>query len=412
VEVFLAVSTLYGSNLIVNVLFFAAIVIVVGDILATLFTIFYQRYWYDRFIRSRFDASFNPKCSIIVPCKGVPRDLGKNLEGFLELDYNNFEVVYVTESESDAAVPVIRQIVERHKNAKIAFAGLSKTCAQKNYNLLAALKLTDSPDVYVFADSDIRPAKNWLKELVTPLSSEKVAVTSGFRWLHAVNGTVGELTHSYVNVFMYVCFVTACSFGGVGLWGGSMAIRRKDFDTFGVAEKWAKAGVDDMSLSRIVQKNRKKAILVPQCVTHTDDPLPTVKSTVDWFERQIMYLKAHFKPLWFFAVFPLAVMATALIFSLPFALFASISSDYTFFGSGGGPALIFYIGEIATLFLYPFLGKMHKFPKFVALFPMMRMTHAISYFKTMMTNTITWAGIKYTLNFSGEVSKIERPSKG
>jgi len=407
----LAVSNFFGSTMIIHILCIAALVIVVGDILATLFTIFYQKYWYDKRLRSKYNKDYTPKCSIIVPCKGIPRDLGKNLSGFLELEYSNYEVVYVTESENDTAVPIIKEIIASHKNAKIAFAGLSKNCAQKNYNLLAALKITAKPDVYVFADSDIHPDKKWLKELVMPLSNPKVAVTSGFRWLHAKNGTVGELTHSYVNVFMYVAFVGACCFGGVGLWGGSMSIRRKDFEDLNVADNWAKAGVDDMSLSQIINKNRKKAVLVPHCITHTDDLLPTVKSTVNWFERQIMYLKAHFKMIWLFLVFPIASAATLLLFALPFAMLMSISENHSFYSAGGGAALIFYIGEILTVMLYPFLGKMHRMPKFIALFPMMRFTHVLSYFRTFLTNTITWAGIKYTINFSGEVAKIERPAE-
>ncbi len=405
----MAFSNFYGSSIVVNVLFISALVIVISDILATLFTIIYQKYWYDHVIRPKFDSQYSPKCSIIIPCKGVPKDLGKNLQGFLELEYPDYEVVYVTESEQDLAVPIIKEIIKSNKNAKLAIAGLSKTCAQKNHNLLAAITLADKPDVYVFADSDIHPDKSWLKELILPLSDPKVAVTSGFRWLNAKKGSVGELTHSYVNVFMYVAFVAACFIGGVGLWGGSMSIRRKDFEELGVAKRWSRAGVDDMSLSQIVLKNAKKAVLVPHCIIQTDDLLPTVKSTVNWFERQIMYLKAHFKMIWLFIVFPIALLATILIFSLPFALLLSISEKHSFLSSGGGPALVFYIGELATVLLYPFLGKMHKFPKFLILMPMMRLTHAISYFKTLLTNTITWAGIRYKINFSGEVAKIERP---
>ena len=393
----------------VNILFIAAMLIVIGDILATLFTIFYQKFLYDRIIRPRYNSSFFPKCSIIVPCKGIPKDLGKNLQGFLDLEYPSYEVVFVTESENDAAVPIIKEIIGRRNNARLAIAGLSKTCAQKNYNLLAAIKVTDKPEVYVFADSDIHPDKHWLRELILPLADSKISATSGFRWLHAKKGSIGELTHSYVNVFMYVSFVAACFFGGVGLWGGSMAIRRKDFEEFGVADKWSRAGVDDMSLSRIIQKNSKKAVLVPHCIVQTDDLLQTVKGTVSWFERQIMYLKAHFKPIWFFIVLPLAILATALLFSLPFALIMYVSGKHSFLNSGGGPALVFYIGELLTVMLYPLLGKMHKFPKFLILFPFLRLTHTISYFLTFLTNTITWAGIKYKINFRGEVAEVRRP---
>lgn len=168
----------FGSSLILNILFIVAALIAIGDILATLFTILYQKYWYNKKMRPRYGEKFTPKCSIIVPCKGIPKDFGKNLEGFLELEYPEFEVIYVVESEQDTAVPTIKQIVDRSKNAQLVIAGLSTTCAQKNHNLLEALKRTSKPDVFVFADSDIRPGKLWLQELILPLADPKVAASS------------------------------------------------------------------------------------------------------------------------------------------------------------------------------------------------------------------------------------------
>jgi cellulose synthase/poly-beta-1,6-N-acetylglucosamine synthase-like glycosyltransferase len=401
--------SLLGDSLFTKVLFFSALAIAFGDFLATLFTIVYQRYWYERIMRPKYGADFSPKCSVIVPCKGIPKDLGDNLKGFLQQDYADYEIIFVVESEQDPAVPTIKSIMEGNPGVKLTYAGLSTSCAQKNHNLLAALNSTSNSDIFIFADSDIRPAKGWLKELILPLADPKVTVTSGFRWLHACRGTTGELTHSYVNVFMYVLFSVACFFGGVGLWGGSMAIRRKDFEEMGVAEKWSRTAVDDMSLSQIVMKNSRKAVVVPPCITHTDDLLQTVRGTITWFERQIMFLKAYQKSLWFFLAGPVSLVVFMLLFLLPFSIVASMSNSRSFLEIGGGAALVFYIGELITVSLYPLLGSMHKFPKFLILQPYMRLAQVLSYFKTLMTNTITWAGIKYKLDFSGDVASIERP---
>ena len=398
-----------GSSVITKVLFAGAVIFVSGDLLATLFTIIYQRFWYFKVIRPKYEKKFSPACSLIVPCKGISKDLKRNLKAFLELDYPDYETVFVVESENDEAVSVIRDVIADKKNAKLAVAGISVSCAQKNKNLLEAIKKTNGAQVYVFADSDIGPDRNWLYELILPLADEKITVTSGFRWLHIKKGNAGELTHSYVNIFMYILFSVACYFGGVGLWGGSMAIRRKDYEELGVAKKWSKAAVDDMSLSQLVLKNSKKAIVVPPCITHTDDLLQTVRSTIAWFERQIMYLKAYQKALWLFLALPVALLVLILLTLLPYSIAVSVFGKQTFLNAGGGAALIFYFGELLTVSLYPFLGKMGRFPKFLILQPMMRYTHIISYLKTFLTNTITWAGIKYRINFRGEVAGIERP---
>ena len=261
----------------------------------------------------------------------------------------------------------------------------------------------------MFADSDVMPGKEWLREIVLPLANPDIVVTSGFRWLHATKGSVAELTHAYANIFIYVLFSCAFLLGGVGLWGGSMSIRRSDFEKLDVARKWATAVVDDMSLSQIVHKKRLKGIIVPVCIAHTDELFSSVKSGVKWFERQIMFLKVYFKHIWFFGGLPLAVSAITLIALLPLAIILSVSDSRTFFGSGGGAALAFYIGELATISLYPLLGSMPRFYRFLFFQPFLRITHLASYFSTLKTNTITWAGVKYRLKFFGDVTKVERP---
>ena len=407
----MSIAAIIGPTIVHKALFIAAIVIAGGDIIATLFTIIYQRFWYEKVLRPRYITGYSPRCSIIVPCKGIPKNFGKNLEGFLELDYKNYEVIYSVETESDTAVPIIKSIIDRNTNANIVVAGLSTACAQKNFNLVAGVKKAHDPEVYVFADSDIKPGKSWLTELVLPLSNNKVAVTSGYRWLHATKGTLGEQAHAYANVFIYVLFCTASFIGGVGLWGGSMAIRRKEFEDLKVVEKWSRTAVDDMSLSQLITKKRLKGVVVPGSMTHSDDLLPTTRATIAWFERQTMFLKSYFKALWFFGGLLVTSIALLLLVLLPVAALVAISGSHTFFSSGGGAASLFYIGEFIAVLMYPLIGPMPRFTTFLLYMPLIRVTQGISYFRTHFTNVITWAGIRYHVAFSGNVSRVERPDK-
>jgi len=398
----------YGTNIYTQVMFCLGMAVVTGDFLASVFTIVYQKSIY-KSRRKRCDETYAPKCSIVVPCKGIPKNFGNNLRGFLALDYPDFEVIYVTESGSDAAVPEIKKILSEDNRAKFTVAGLATECAQKNHNMLAALReASDRSEVFVFADSDIKPAPYWLKEIVLPLQDKKVTVTTGFRWLLSSTGSIGELCHSYVNIFIYTCFCTACYFGGVGLWGGTMAIRRKDFEELGVAKKWSRAAVDDMSLSAIVLKNRRKAVVVPTCLTVTDDLLPTVGATVSWFERQIMYFKSYQTILWVIPTLPIVLTAVALLCLLPFAAAGHFLTDYSFWDLGGGVSIVFILGHTLTAFLYPAIGKMPYYGRFLLLQPFLRFTQVVSYFRTWCTRTITWAGIKYRLAFNGDVKSLRR----
>ena len=65
-------------------------------------------------------------------------------------------------------------------------------------------------------------------------------------------------------------------------------------------------------------KKFKRTVVVPACITSTDGLLSSVRKCVRWFARQIMYLKAHEKPVWFFGGVPLAVLSAVLFAWLPF----------------------------------------------------------------------------------------------
>jgi glycosyltransferase involved in cell wall biosynthesis len=401
------IQSLLWTNIVTKIILVAGGAVIVGDFIASVFTIIYQKSIY-RKRRAKYDENYTPRCSIVVPCKGVPKNFGNNLRGFLQLDYPDFEVIYVVEDAGDDAVPEIKKILSEDSRAKFVVAGLATECAQKNYNMLAALReVSDTSEVFVFADSDIKPATQWLREIVLPLQDSKVTVTTGFRWLLSTSGSVGELCHAYVNIFIYTCFCAACYFGGVGLWGGTMAIRRKDFEELDVAKKWARAAVDDMSLSAVALKNRRKAVVVPTCLTISDDLLPTIGATVSWFERQIMYLKSYQRPLWLVSL-PIALFTGALICMLPVAVIGSLVTSYTFWELGGGISAVAILGHTAVALLYPMMGKMPYFGRFLLLQPFLRLTQMVSYLKTWATKTITWAGIKYELSFNGDVKKLTR----
>jgi len=400
--------SLFGTHTWTKALALLATAIVAGDFFITAFTIFYQRFWYDRVFRKRYNAAYSPRCCIVLPCKGVPKDLQTNLQAFLDLDYPDYEIIFALESISDAAYPIISRLIHGKPTASIVIAGLATQCAQKNYNLLAAINAAHAPEVYVFADADICPKKFWLKELVLPLSAADVTVTTGFRWLIAVRGKPCEYVHTYINIFLYVLLTFINCSGGTFLWGGSMAIRKKDFDELKVAHRWSNAVVDDNSLSQVIMKHSRKSVVVPACITTSDDLLPSIHQAISWFSRQIMFLKSYEKAVWFFLMLPLVICALVLFLWLPIAAVAGGGSLNAFLQLGGGASVIFFVGEMITALLYPLLGSIPQFYKFLILLPFMRSTHIISSLRTVFTNKVVWSGVKYHMSFSGKVSRVER----
>ncbi len=403
--------SMLGESWLTQSLFVVAGLVVVGDLVSTLFAVVYNRLWYEKRMRPRFAPGFQPSCAVIVPCKGVVKNMEENLRAFFRFDYRSYQVIFTVESEDDAAVPVIRRILADEPRGKLVVAGLAESCAQKNHNLLAALEPAADAAVYVFADADIGPKADWLRELVLPLSSSDVVVATGFRWLRAERPGLGAMGHNYINIFIYTLFSVAAFVGEVGLWGGSMAIRRRDFEELDIAGLWGKTAVDDMSLSRQVSTHGGSAVVVPTCITTTDDLIESVYGGMRWFERQIMFLKAYYRRLWLYGAAPIALAGLAIVLWLPWALVASMSAHRTFFASGGAAPLLFIAGELLTVMLYPLMGSIPRFGRFLAVQPFLRATHAVSYFRTYFTNVITWAGVRYHLDRNGVVTRVERAER-
>ena len=401
---------LWGSTILSKAFFVVCVLLAVGIFLTTFFTIIYQRVWYDRVMRPRYNPAYEPSCVIIIPCKGKMTGLEKTIQAYLDMDYQKFEVIYTVESSTDPAVEIINEVIKHHPRASLCVAGLASSCAQKNWNMLAAIKQAKNPDAYVFADGDIIPGKTWLREMVLPLSTAKPCATTGFRWLMARKGGLAEHNHAFFNAFLYQLFSVASFVGNVGLWGGSMAIRRKDFEDLKVGQRWAETAVDDLSLAEIIMKNSRTSVLVPSCITMDDEPLTSLPASMRWIERQMMFLKMYHTHLWLVATpaifFGLVAFAWPLV-----AILASVLIGRSFFACGGaGPVILVAVDLITTALLYPRLGRMRNFLQFLAIEPVVRWIQLYSLALTATTNTIKWSGVEYKVKVrSGKVVSLNRP---
>jgi cellulose synthase/poly-beta-1,6-N-acetylglucosamine synthase-like glycosyltransferase len=325
------------------------------------------------------------------------------------MDYQDFEVIFTVESEEDPAAAVVRRAIRTSPRASLVVAGLAQTCAQKNWNMLRAVREANAPDVYVFADADIVPGKSWLRELVLPLSNQSIAAATGFRWLLVTRGRLGEYNQAFFNGFLYMLFLVASFVGNVGLWGGSMAIRRKDFEELGVAERWSETAVDDLSLAEIIMKNSRSSVLVPACVTVDEDPIQSLPDSIRWIERQMMFLKMYHTALWIPAV-PVILLVLLVLAWLPVAAILSLGDFPRFLQLGGGVPLSMIAIDMLASVWFPVLGGFPRFGRFFLMLPLLRFLMMYSLARTITTNTITWSGVEYRVKVrTGKVINLTRP---
>ncbi len=367
------------------------------------YTLVYHFFIYKNFIRTKFDTSFNPKCTIVIPAKGANSQLKKNLTSFLKQNYKNYQVMFTVESKSDPAVKIIKSITQKFKNSSLTIAGLSHSCCQKNKNLIAAISKIKKTDILVFADADIIVSKNWLKELILPLSDKKNTASTTWFTPSSTSGSIGELSHVFLDSFTYTAFCYASSiYKSSLLWGGSIAIRYKDFKNLKVTKAWSNHVVDDTSLSKILKDNKHRTVMVPSTLCQSQSSLQTIQKSSNWYVRQIMYLKLYRRQLWLTVLFFNFFIYTFIYFWLPVTAFTDQPTYYFLI------PVVYVFGEMYTAYLYLYFAPIKSPLKFVFLAPFFKLIQFISYGRTFFLRTIYWGGITYTIDQHGQVNNIER----
>jgi cellulose synthase/poly-beta-1,6-N-acetylglucosamine synthase-like glycosyltransferase len=233
------------------------------------------------------------KVAIIVPCKGLIKNLEKNLISICEQNYPDYRVIFVLDSKKDPAFSLIQNVVKEKNNAVIEFSEKINEASGKISALISGIKKTGDVDVYVFADSDVTPHKNWLASLVTSLSDENVGATTGFRWFFPSN-----LKSSLISAWNMASMITLLHPISTFAWGGSTAIKKTFFKKLNIESKWKKGFSDDLILTEAVKKSGYKIKFVPNCVL--ESPIETdIKKFLDWGTQQITWVRWYYPLIWF-----------------------------------------------------------------------------------------------------------------
>jgi ceramide glucosyltransferase len=247
--------------------------------------------------RMQGDPGFNaPRAAVLCPCKGMEPGLERNLIALTEFDYRNYEIFFVLASASDPAYATVKRVAEHSKPpAHLIIADLPQACGEKVNNLRVAIEqLPAEFEVLVFADSDGRPGKFWLRRLVAPLNDKQAGAATTMRWL-IPNG------HDLASALLAVwnaSIVTMLSEKGKNFcWGGGTAIRRSVFDEIRVFDEWHHSVSDDYSMTRALHHAGRSIVFVPECLTpaHVDVDF---QSLFEFTNRQVLITKVYSTKNW------------------------------------------------------------------------------------------------------------------
>lgn len=244
-------------------------------------------------------SEYTPFCSIIAPCKGIDKDLDKNLQALFEQDFPNYEIIFVVDNEQDEAVPIIKNLINSQLSilhSRLVISGKATNEAQKVHNLReAVLHVSEKSEVFVFVDSDARPNKDWLRNLIAPLQDENIGCASGYRWFIGKSLSLATEMRSCWNAS--IASALGANIKNNFCWGGSMAIRRETFEKLEIGEKWRGVLSDDFAMTRAMNEAKLPIFHVPQSLTASVENC-TFGEMLEFTTRQMKITRVYGTKFW------------------------------------------------------------------------------------------------------------------
>lgn len=244
-------------------------------------------------------SEYTPFCSIIAPCKGIDKDLDKNLQALFEQDFPNYEIIFVVDNEQDEAVPIIKNLINSQLSilhSRLVISGKATNEAQKVHNLReAVLHVSEKSEVFVFVDSDARPNKDWLRNLIAPLQDENIGCASGYRWFIGKSLSLATEMRSCWNAS--IASALGANIKNNFCWGGSMAIRRETFEKLEIGEKWRGVLSDDFAMTRAMNEANLPIFHVPQSLTASVENC-TFSEMLEFTTRQMKITRVYGTKFW------------------------------------------------------------------------------------------------------------------
>ena len=350
-------------------------------------------------------GDYAPPVTLICPCKGLDAELELNLRSLLDQDYPDYEVLFVVAEESDPAQAVCARLAQQSRRpARVVIAGLSEGRGEKVHNLEVGVDAArPESEVFVFADSDGRPHKKWVRRLVARLAQPGTGAATTFRWyipepnfLSGLQSAWNAVTGAY---FIWEGERRNC-------WGGGTALRRSTFEQANVRRFWAGCVSDDLMLSRALREAGMKIAFVPRCLVATHHPI-TWRKFLAFGTRQLTVMRVYEATTWrrgflllmlYLATMLLGLgLATARLTSAPavsVAVLAGIAFSWALMAAKG------WVWLKAVRLLVPEhsaeLWRGRWAPTVLA--PLAPMVLAVNFIQSAVRRDFVWRGVTYRLD--------------
>ncbi len=292
-------------------------------------------------LRNAFGA-YLPAVALLLPVRGLDEGFDANVRALLSQVYPEYRLVVIADQEDDPAARRIRELRRERPRLPVEFLIADPAGMGGKVNALrtAIHGLGDEDEVVAFADADIRPSGDWLRQLVQPLADVTVGASTGFRWYVPPGARFWSLLRSEWNaVSANVLFDAKRNY----TWGGSSAVRRENLPKLRLEERWREVLSDDLALTAAVREAGMRIAFAPAALVATLEDADR-SSCIEWCLRQMMMATLYLPVVRRYAAAAFAVFNGAVVFGLLSLVLAPILS-WTFLA----PATLFLFTLPATV---------------------------------------------------------------
>src|SRR5713101_2033385 len=257
-----------------------------------------------------------------LPVRGLDEGFDENARALLSQAYPRYRILVVADDSSDPASAQIETIARGFPRVPITkiLADANPLGGKVNALRSALGHLGPEDEVVVFADSDIRPPRDWLQQLVQPLADSTVGVATGFRWYVPPRPTFWSLVRAEWNaVSANVLFDPRRSFA----WGGSCAVRTDGLTQLRLEDRWREVLSDDLVLTQAVRDAGLKIAYVPAALVPTFEGADRSTCT-EWCFRQMTMATLYLPIVRRYAIAALSVFNGSILFGLACLALAAI----------------------------------------------------------------------------------------
>ena len=195
-------------------------------------------------------SEFAPPVSLLKPIYGLDREAYENFASFCRQDYPEFEIIFCVSELQDAAVPVIRKLIDDFPGCEIRLlVGADRLGASDKVNKLCRMVRQARHDLVIVSDSDVRVEPGFLRAMAAPFRDPKVGgVTCLYRGI--TDGSLAADLEAVGNSTDFAAGVLVANhFGDLDfMLGAVMATTRKHLAEIGGFESLVDYFCDDYEL--------------------------------------------------------------------------------------------------------------------------------------------------------------------